>query len=205
MNLMLNHILKNDLITDMVDKPSKLIYLYNSRYTFNCQWYKLLFMPLSIDLQNVINTLYNCELFINLPYEVVTKVEKENIKIFEEYLEKKSFIKYLYDCNYLNLEWFELFSNEPEYIKTYILDYRFLYYHDKNLKHHHLQKDIENNIKKYQNYHLKYILLLEINLDDDNIIYKEMIKIGNIWKIFTTKYYKKNHYKNILWIFAENP
>ena len=76
---MLNHVLKNDLISDMIDKPSKLIYLYNSRHLFNCEWFKILFIPLSLDTQNVVNTLYNCKLFITLPYEVITRIEKENI------------------------------------------------------------------------------------------------------------------------------
>jgi hypothetical protein len=201
MNLMLNHILKNDLITNMLDKPSKIIYLYNSRHVFNCQWFKILFMPLQPDIQNIINTLYNCELFINLPYEVIIKKEKD-IEIFEENLEKKTFVKYLYDCNYLNVEWLELFSEEPENDKTYILDYRFLYYHDKNLKHDN--KIIKNKVEESKNYKVKYILLFQKDIDKENIIYKEMVKIGDIWKIFTTKYYIKNNNKNILWIFAEN-
>jgi len=207
MSYLIKKMIINNKYNNYKEHSVRLLYLYNYR-TKNINFLDIAWCPLSLVLQELIFSIYENNT-INESY--ITKM------IYNKYLElildtkkslyEKTFIKFLYDLNYIDESLLILLSSRKRYdnIKFGIVI---------NINNiYKLKDDIINKISKIISKNNKFYNILSLDIDKkiSKIGYyiRELINIENKWWLITTGYKniikeeEEEEYKEIAWIFSE--
>lgn len=202
MNNVINYIIKNDKITNIQDDIIKIIFFYNYRYNKNLHWINIIWVKFPKIIENYLIKCYINETIYDI------KNYKNFIKPYENYirkillsLNKNTFIKFLYDNNYLSENILILLSKVP--IKNYGLYGNILIYD-------YLINKNDMNIKLLDNSdYINLGVFIDKNVKYVGIYFKELIKINNKFWIILTGYKEivveeeKESIKIISWIFSK--
>jgi hypothetical protein len=210
MSIVIRYIIINDKITCIEERANKLLYLYNCKSYYNLKWIIYAWTPLPIEIQKKIINIYNCTNLIYIEYflKIITDEYIEIIKNTKKDIYEKTFIKFLYDLNYINKKLLLLFTIQTKSYSNmtgYVLK-------NKNFKitdeeHTKIEKYKKNNIDKKKFYTEISFGLVKCTIKFTYYI-KELIKIENEWWLITTCYIDKiqeeqlETEKIIYWIFS---
>ena len=208
MNNVIKYIILNDKISNLPENATKLLFLYNNKNEKKLKWLNILWSPLPYNIQQKIVYVYNSKSWYDFKmYEIMTDNYVDVIKKTYKDLYDKTFIKFLYDLNYLTTEILFLFRIETKFFQInpgIVLNCN---------NYYKLQKYEINKINETKSENVNsYIKISEIM--DKKITKKlgyfirELVKIDNQWWLITTGYNDKveedrESEKIIQWIFAE--
>ncbi len=187
----INYIIEeNDKITKHAEKSLKLIFLYNNRIFNNCIY--IFWSKLDKNDEKSIIQIYNNNMNIFPTYlKIIFKKYYNVINITKSILEYNTFIKFLYDYNYLNENIINLFR----YKEKQNIDLNHIIIHSDRIKLNEKEIRKIEDIKINEKYKLIHTDYYKISEGMDNKIYKnfvyfykELIKINSKYILITTGY-----------------
>jgi len=208
MNNVIKYIVINDRISNLPEDATKLLFLYNNKNEKKLLWLNIAWSPLPYNIQQKIVYVYRSKSWCDLKmYEIMTDNYIGIIRKTYKDLYDKTFIKFLFDLNYLSTEILSLFKVETKFFQInpgIVLDCN---------KYYKLHRYEINKINETRNESLISYIKISENLDKRitkklGYFVRELVKIENEWWLITTGYNDKidedrESEKIIHWIFAE--
>jgi hypothetical protein len=202
MNNIINYIIKNYKITNIKDDVIKIIFLYNYRYYKNLHWLNIVWVKFPKSIENYLIECYiNENIYDMKKYNHIIKHYSKDIRKTILELNNNTFIKFLYDNNYLNENILILLS-EVNKINYNIYGNVTIYEHLID------QNDFKNiNLLENNNY-INLGNFIDKNISPFGIYYKELIRINKKNWIVLTGYKElifeeKENIKILCWIFSK--
>ena len=198
MNSVIKYMVINNKLTNLKEHARILLFLYNYRTSNKLHWLYIMWSPLPENIKNNLIYFYKIDKYLksSIPYEIIAIDYKNIINKTIKDINNKTFIKFLYDLNYLDNEFlknqglnlnakFNYMINNEEYIKINKIK------KDNNSFYNYISTDIDNKINKNCSYYVT-----------------EFVKIDDDWWLIRTGYFDKNiedeeSEKYINWMFSE--
>lgn len=209
MNSVIKFMVVNNKLANLKEHATILLFLYNYRTSNKLNWLYIMWSPFPENIKKRLIYFYSIDKYLksSIPYEIITIDYKTIIFQTKKDMRNKTFIKFLYDLNYLDKECLLLFTKQSNYLNKYkgiVLDINF--YYMINIEDYIRINKIKKENKSFYNY-------ISVNIDNKfnkNIKYyvTELIKIEDEWWLIRTSYFDKNEEneeteKYINWIFSE--
>jgi len=214
MSNVIKYIIINDKITFLDEHPNKLLFLYNYKSYYKLKWLIYAWSPLPNEIQKKIINIYDLSNVSSIEKLLESIFNNEHINIIKNTkkdIYEKTFIKFLYDLNYLNKNLLLLFTVSTKFYKNnpgFVFNNKYGY-----LK---ITKEEQIKIEKYKKNNVNLTnFYTEISFGFDKYIiknscyyFKELVKNNDEWWLITTGYIDKiiedeESEKIIYWIFSQ--
>lgn len=208
MNNVIKYIIMYDKISNLPEHATRLLFLYNNRNDKNLKWLLIMWTPLPHEIQKKLAYVYKSRSYLDTRmYELMSDNYIIHILNNIKDMREKTFVKFLYDLNYLNTEILTLLKTDTKYNQInpgIVLNCNYYY---------KLHKYENNKIFETKERNVDYYLKISENMDKKitkkmGYYIREIVKIEDIWWLITTGYEDiieedKESEKIIQWIFAE--
>jgi hypothetical protein len=199
----------NNKLSNLNEHATILLFLYNYRKSIDFYWLYIMWSPLPENIKKRLIYFYSIDKYLksSIPYEIIVIEYKNIISETIKDMANKTFIKFLYDLNYLDKESLILFTKQSKNIKNKGIVFDINSYYIIDIEDYIKIHKIKENDNSFYNY---------ISVNIDNKINKscsyyitELIKIEEEWWLIRTSYLDKNSEdeekteKCINWIFSE--
>jgi len=209
MNSVIKYMVINNKLSNLNEHATILLFLYNYRKSIDFYWLYIMWSPLPENIKKRLIYFYSIDKYLksSIPYEIIVIEYKNIISETIKDMANKTFIKFLYDLNYLDKESLILFTKQSKNIKNKGIVFDINSYYIIDIEDYIKIHKIKENDNSFYNY---------ISVNIDNKINKscsyyitELIKIEEEWWLIRTSYLDKNSEdeekteKCINWIFSE--
>ena len=208
MNNVIKYIIMYDRITNLPEHATRLLFLYNNKNNKRLVWLSIAWTPLPYEIQKKIVYVYRSKSYLDSRmYELMLENYVDRVILTMKDLYEKTFIKFLYDLNYIDKDILSLLKNPSKYYQInpgIVLNCN----HHYKLQPYEISK-INETKQKNTDFYVKISEIMDKKIIKKFGYYiRELIKIDNIWWLITTGYEDKieedkDVEKIIHWIFAE--
>ena len=202
MNNLIKYIIKNHKITDIKDDIIKILFIYNYRYNKKLKWFNIIWTKFPTFVENYLIECYINESIYDLfNHKDLLRLYEKDIKETISDLNNNTFIKFLYDNDYLCENFLISLSKITE--TEYSMYGNIVIFSNLITKN-----DIEKVKLLDKNNYINLGVFIDKKIKPFGIYYKEIVKINGINWIILTGYKElvfdeKESIKIISWIFSK--
>ena len=202
MNNLIKYIIKNHKITDIKDDIIKILFIYNYRYNKKLKWFNIIWTKFPTFVENYLIECYINESIYDLfKHKDLLRLYEKDIKETISDLNNNTFIKFLYDNDYLCENFLISLSKITE--TEYSMYGNIVIFSNLITKN-----DIEKVKLLDKNNYINLGVFIDKKIKPFGIYYKEIVKINGINWIILTGYKElvfdeKESIKIISWIFSK--